>query len=162
MRPKLHLTPEERHNARWEHEPSHGYRLMLRVKVHALITALLTLSAAGIHLCADASAQSVSGDAKAMALRPNVVKITATLGQGAVPQTGFGFIVGQQGNQLVVVTADHVVRGDDPGAEDKAPLITFFQNQGSQVPGKLETVHLPRDRGDLAVVLVKNRVLSRS
>ena len=107
-------------------------------------------------LSADAMAQTPSRDAKAMALRPNVVKITATLGQGAMPQTGFGFIVGQLGNQLVVVTADHVVRGDDPGAEDKTPLITFFEDQGSQVRGKLETVRLPKDGGDLAVILVKN------
>src|SRR5262249_10689975 len=99
-------------------------------------------------------AQAAGGEGKAMALRPNVVKITATLAQGAVPQTGFGFIVGQQGNQLVVVTADHVVRGEDPGAEDKAPLITFFENQGSHTKGKLETVRLPKDRGDLAVILV--------
>jgi len=46
-----------------------------------------------------------------MALRPDVVKITATPGRDAVPQTGFGFIVSQQGSELVVVTADHVVRG---------------------------------------------------
>ena len=96
------------------------------------------------------------GDEKALALRPNVVKITATLGRSMAPQSGFGFIVGQQGNQLVVITADHVVRGDDPGAEDKAPLITFFENQGTQLPGKLESVRLQRDRGDLAVILVQN------
>jgi len=99
----------------------------------------------------------VSGeDGKAMALRPNVVKITASLAQGMAPQTGFGFIVGQQQNRFVVVTANHVVRGDDPGSEDKTPLITFFQNQGSQARGTLETVGLPTGHGDLAVILVPN------
>jgi hypothetical protein len=99
----------------------------------------------------------VSGeDSKSMALRPNVVKITATLGQDMAPQTGFGFIVGQQQNRLVVVTANHVVRGDDPGSEDKPPLITFFQDQGSQARGTLETVGLPTGHGDLAVILVPN------
>src|SRR5882724_8589267 len=117
-----------------------------------LVAALLGADAFG----SGALAQAVGGDAKATALRPNVVRVTATLGQGMVPQTGFGFVVGQQGNQLVVVTADHVVRGDDPGAEDKAPLVTFFENQGSQVRGKLESVRLPRDRGELALILVKN------
>jgi hypothetical protein len=108
-----------------------------------------------------ALAQTTDGDSKAMALRPNVVKITASFGQGMGPKTGFGFIVGQQQNRLVVVTADHVVRGDDPGSEDKAPLITFFLNQGSQVEGKLEGVGLPRGRGDLAVILVPNPGFAR-
>jgi hypothetical protein len=101
-------------------------------------------------------AQTPREDSKAMALRPNVVKITAKLGQNLGPQTGFGFIVGQQKNRLVIVTADHVVRGDDPGSEDKTPLITFFLNQGSQVRGTLETVGLPKGQGDLAVILVDN------
>ena len=121
-----------------------------------LIAGFLVSAAAGAGLSAGALAQAAGREARAIALSANVVKITATLGQGAVPQTGFGFIVGQQGNQLVVITADHVVRGDDPGAEDTAPLITFFENQGSQIRGKLETVRLPKERGDLAVILVKN------
>ena len=124
-------------------------------RVLVLIAGFLVSAAAGGGLSAGpALAQAAGGEAKAIALSPNVVKITATLGQGAVPQTGFGFIVGQQGNQLVAITADHVVRGDDPGAEDTAPLITFFESQGSQIKGKLETVRLPKERGDLAVILV--------
>ena len=129
--------------------------LLCCVRVFVLIAGFLAFAASGGGSSTRALAQATGGEGKAMALRPNVVKITATLGQGAVPQTGFGFIVGQQANQLVVITADHVVRGDDPGAEDKAPLITFFENQGSQIRGKLETVELPRDRGDLAVILVQ-------
>jgi hypothetical protein len=123
-------------------------------RMFALIGWFLVFAAAGGILFAGTPAQEAGGEAKAVALSANVVKITATLGQGAVPQTGFGFIVGQLGNQLVVITADHVVRGDDPGAEDPAPLITFFENQGSQIKGKLETVRLPKERGDLAVILV--------
>jgi hypothetical protein len=99
-------------------------------RVYVLIGALLFTAVAVDGLPAGALAQATGGENKALALRPNVVKITATLGEGAVPQTGFGFIVGQQENQLVVVTADHVVRGDDPGAEDNAPLITFFESPG--------------------------------
>lgn len=115
---------------------------------------MLAAVVANIGFSVAALAQVTGDDSKAMALRPNVVKITATFGQSMGPKTGFGFIVGQQQNQLVVVTADHVVRGDD--AEDKTPLITFFLNQGSQVEGKLEAVGLPRGRGDLAVILVPN------
>jgi hypothetical protein len=126
------------------------------IRGFAVIAVFSAFAATAVGLLTSAPAQPAGADAKAMALRPNVVKITATLGPGAVPQSGFGFVVGQQGNQLVVVTADHVVRGEDPGAEDKAPLITFFENQGSQIRGKLETVRLPKDSGDLAVILVKN------
>ena len=88
-------------------------------RIFALIGWFLLCAAAG--LCAGTLAQAAGGEAKAIALSPNVVKITATLGQGSIPQTGFGSTVGQLGNQLVVITADHVVRGDDPGAEDPAP-----------------------------------------
>ena len=55
-------------------------------RVYVLVTALLASVAASTGLSAAALAQTASGDGKAMALRPNVVKITATLGQGAVPQ----------------------------------------------------------------------------
>src|SRR3984957_5761377 len=101
----------------------------------------------------DAQAQPSASDARAAALQGNVVKITATFGEGA-PKSGFGIIVGEQGRNLVVVTADHVVRGEDPGAEDKKPTITFFRAQGSQAQGKLETVRMPPGGGDLAVILV--------
>jgi uncharacterized protein YecT (DUF1311 family) len=119
-----------------------------------LIVGLLVSVAAICAGATDTLAQSPASDATAVTLQHNVVKITATLTKGGVPQTGFGFVVGQQGRDLVVVTADHVVRGDDPDFEDKAPLITFFESQGSQVQGRLETVRLPRGRGDLAVILV--------
>jgi hypothetical protein len=129
---------------------------MIRIRILALVTAFVCSAAIAVCLSTSTAGQPAGADAKAMALRPNVVKITATLGPGAVPQSGFGFIVGEQASQLVVITADHVVRGDDPGAEDKTPLITFFENQGAQIRGKLQTVRLPKESGDLAVILVKN------
>jgi hypothetical protein len=129
---------------------------MLPNNFSILLVDILVAIVTSIWFSAGVLAQVSGEDGKAMALRPNVVKITATLGQGMAPQTGFGFIVGQQQNQFVVVTANHVVRGDDPGSEDKAPLITFFQNQGSQARGTLETVGLPTGHGDLAVILVPN------
>jgi uncharacterized protein len=95
-------------------------------------------------------------DHKAFELQSDVVKIVATLGQGAsaVVQEGFGFIVGEQGDKLVLVTANHVVRSKD--AEDRAPQIYFFENQGTHFTGTLEPVYLGQDEGDLAVVLVPN------
>ena len=89
----------------------HGNRSMCWGRVFALIAALLAAASAGAGLPGSALAQGTGGEGKAMALRPDVVKITATPGRDAVPQTGFGFIVSQQGSELVVVTADHVVRG---------------------------------------------------
>lgn len=129
---------------------------MLLDKVFALVVLALSAIVCSICFSVSAKAQGTGEDAKAMTLRPNVVKITATISRDIGPQSGFGFIVGQQQNRLIVVTADHVVRGDTPGAEDKAPLITFFLNQGYQIRGALEVVGLPKDRGDLAVILVEN------
>jgi hypothetical protein len=99
----------------------------------------------------------VTGEVRAISLQSNVVKIVATLTQGGVPQLGFGFIVGQQSNQLVVVTADHVVRGQDASGrdvEDRSPVITFYESQGFEVRGALQSVRMPKDHGDLAVILV--------
>lgn len=129
---------------------------MLPNNVSISLVAMLGAIVSSIWFSAGVLAQASGEDSMPMALRPNVVKITATLGQGIAPRTGFGFIVGQQQNQLVVVTANHVVRGDEPDAEDKAPLITFFLDQGSQARGRLETVGLPTGHGDLAVILVQN------
>jgi hypothetical protein len=117
------------------------------------IMVLLAGMAGSCAAATDARAQLSASDATASALRGNVVRITATFAEGG-PKIGFGIIVGEQGRNLVVVTADHVVRGEDPGAEDKKPMITFFRTQGSQVQGKLETVRMPRGGGDLAVILV--------
>jgi hypothetical protein len=89
-------------------------------------------------------------------LRENVVKIKASLQPGSAPQIGFGFVVGKQDDQAVIVTANHVVRDEDnPDAVAKTPLITFYQNQGVEVPGVLQlATSAPTSRGDVAVILV--------
>lgn len=102
-----------------------------------------------------AGSDDVAGEARAEALRSAVVKISATLRAGDAPQIGFGFIVGRQDDQVVIVTANHIVRGDEPDVEDRMPRVVFFDNQGSEVAGTLQTVSLPRDHGDLAVILAK-------
>jgi hypothetical protein len=108
-----------------------------------------------IVLTGSVQAQDSVGDRATRLWKPNVVKINATLKKGATPQEGFGFIVGRLGDKLIVVTANHVVRDeDDPDAEDKAPLITFFQDQGSPVHGQLLTTNLSRAEGDLAMIKV--------
>jgi hypothetical protein len=129
---------------------------MFHNRALTLAAPLLSVIVGPFFVSTSTNAQTTSDANKPMSLRPNVVRIAATIDKDKGPQTGFGFIVGQQQNRLVIVTADHVVRGDVPGAEDKAPLITFFVNQGSQVRGTLEAVGLPQGQGDLAVILVEN------
>jgi uncharacterized protein len=126
-----------------------------------ILLALLLDGAANIGRASDAFAQAPAvgeeaQDRKAFDLQSNVVKIVAVLGRGSseVVQEGFGFIVGEQGDELVLVTANHVVRAK--GAEDKAPQIYFFENQSTHLTGRLEPVYLRPDEGDLAVVLVPN------
>ena len=99
-----------------------------------ILIALLLDGAANIGRPSDAFAQAATvgeeaQDRKPFDLQSNVVKIVATLGQGssAVVQEGFGFIVGEQGDELVLVTANHVVRAK--GAEDKAPQSTFLKTR---------------------------------
>jgi len=64
----------------------------------------------------------------ALGLRPNVVRITTT--HGVDTELGFGFVVGEDGNGLYVVTANHVVPAstspDDPPSTVKA---YFFSDQ---------------------------------
>jgi hypothetical protein len=131
---------------------------MLCSRVFAVIVGLLLTDTALITPPMVARADADNPDSKAEELQANVVKITATLGHGKERRYGFGFIVGEQGGDLVVVTADHVVDFDDPEAGDaaKSPVINFFNRQGQDVSGRLQTKRLRPDSGDLAVILVRN------
>jgi TPR repeat protein len=87
-------------------------------------------------------------------LRPNVVRVTAQWKTGAVSD-GFGFIVGERDGFLYVVTADHVVRGDEPNAIDRSPVVAFFSDQGKQYRSELLETKLRPDAGDLAILRVR-------
>jgi TPR repeat protein len=87
-------------------------------------------------------------------LRPNVVRVTAQWKTGAVSD-GFGFIVGERDGFLYVVTADHVVRGDEPDAIDRSPVVAFFNDQGKEYRSELLETKLRPDVGDLAILRVR-------
>ena len=94
-----------------------------------------------------------SGEDRALSIRSNVVVVNAVPQPGTPNRVGLGFIVGRRGKEFVILTANHVVRGDDPDAEDKSPRITYYEDQGAPVRGVLETKFLPRGRGDFAVIV---------
>ena len=73
-----------------------------------------------------AGAQS-TGEQLALSLRHNVVSVVAER-PGRVEE-GFGFIVGEREGQVFIVTANHVVRGDEPGDVATRVAIRYFHDQ---------------------------------
>jgi len=102
--------------------------------------------------CPGSAEEPLTGEALARALRDNVVHIRADWGGG---HQGFGFIVGERTQFLYIVTADHVVRGDEPGEEDVEPTVVFHYDQGVRYEAELLETRLPRSQGDLALLRVR-------
>ncbi len=76
------------------------------------------------------------GDRLAERFMNNVVQLTVTFSNEKV-QDGFGFVVGEQGNKLYVVTANHVIYSDDPDVKTKEVLVKFYEDQvGKPVSGE--------------------------
>jgi len=73
-----------------------------------------------------AGAQS-TGEQLALSLRHNVVSVVAER-PGRVEE-GFGFIVGEREGQVFIVTANHVVRGEEPGDVATRVAIRYFHDQ---------------------------------
>ncbi|HEV2955313.1 MAG TPA: bifunctional trypsin-like peptidase domain-containing/SEL1-like repeat protein [Xanthobacteraceae bacterium] len=94
-----------------------------------------------------------SGGELSLDLRQNVVRVTAAWKNGGSYE-GFGFIVGSRADGLYVVTANHVVRGDDPGAVDENPRVAFFRDKGAEYQAKLLDTRLTSTEGDLAILRV--------
>jgi hypothetical protein len=124
---------------------------VVRIKLWCITLVMLVLAAA-----IAAHAQNPSGEAVALTLQSNVVRIVAHLGAGAIAREGFGFVVGEDSGQLYIVTADHVVRGDGPDEIDQKPIVIFFQDPGKQYAGELLGTHLPRGQGDLAALRIQS------
>ena len=114
-----------------------------------LVTVLAT-HASCVHADNSARASAV------LALRENVVKIKASLQPGSAPQIGFGFVVGKQDDQAVIVTANHVVRDKTIRMQlPKRRSLRFTRIKGVEVPGVLQlATSAPTSRGDVAVILV--------
>ena len=99
-----------------------------------------------------ASAQALRGDALANSLKGNVVRIAVKWPNDL--KTGFGFVVGEREGFIYIVTANHVVRGDNPTEVDNTPTLYFFQDQGKEYKGELLATSLSRAQGDVAVIRV--------
>jgi hypothetical protein len=99
-----------------------------------------------------AFSQADASDQMANALRQNVVRVEATMSTHV--ENGFGFVVGERGGQLYIVTAYHVV--NDPDAIGVAnPVkakVEFFDNQGKLYKAEILGTH--DENRDLAVLTV--------
>jgi hypothetical protein len=69
----------------------------------------------------------------------------------SVIQSGFGFVVGESGETIYVVTANHLVRDDqsDPASQIE---VSFFEDQGKKYQGELLSTAAPIEEGDIAVI----------
>ena len=114
-----------------------------RFRLCAIVVGVLCLAGGAVQ------AQPDNSDL-ALRLRANVVRIQAP--NRGTDENAFGFIVGQRGGQIYIVTAQHViVPNDEPGVTAPARVkITFYSDQGksydAEVLGTHDTPH------DLAVL----------
>lgn len=97
---------------------------------------LLVLLPAAAALGTDARGQTSPGEELALALRNHVVSIRATWSSDTV-HDGFGFVVGERGSDVYIVTADHLVRGHTPDEVAELVELTWFSRRGEQFPATL-------------------------
>jgi len=106
--------------------------------------------------------QTLPSEGPAESLRANVVRISSEGVEDSSRwrQDGFGFIVGDRANRLLVVTANHVVRGGSgPSSRTTGVTIAFYEDQGRTYPAELlQTVD---HTNDLAVLEVPSPVGAR-
>jgi formylglycine-generating enzyme required for sulfatase activity len=99
-----------------------------------------------------AAQERPSGEQLALDLRRNVIAISTTWADGTV-HDGFGLITGERDGDTYIATADHVVRGRNPGEVADRITLQLFERQGRPVEG---TVLGTRDADlDLAVVTAR-------
>lgn len=72
------------------------------------------------------------GDKVAERFINNVVQLTVKFSDGE-EKNGFGFVVGEQGNQLYAVTANHVLHSDnEPDVKPTDVQVRFYQDQAGK------------------------------
>ena len=120
---------------------------------------LLLLSATWVGRSAS---QVLPSEGTAESLRANVVRISSEGIEESSRwrQDGFGFVVGDRANRLLVITANHVVRGKGgPGSRTTSVTVAFYEDQGRAYPAELlQTVD---QTNDLAVLEVPSPVGAR-
>jgi hypothetical protein len=101
-----------------------------------------------------AFSQAEASDQMANALRQNVVRIEATMSTHT--ENGFGFVVGERGGQLYIVTAYHVVNDPDViGVTSPVKAkVEFFDHQGKLFKAEILGTH--DAIRDLAVLTVSS------
>ncbi len=89
--------------------------------------------------------QGTNGKHLADTLRENTVRIYSNTSFGGRSQHyfGYGFIIGETSNDFLIVTADHVVRGDYDGApgDNDSLSIKFYNLQGNWFNAELTEIH---------------------
>lgn len=89
--------------------------------------------------CETANAMDL-GQAMALSIRSNVVQVevfrSATKFNG-----GFGFIIGEQNNEVFIVTADHVVRSGTPEDVNNRVKVTYYGVGDSTYDARLLVYH---------------------
>jgi S1-C subfamily serine protease len=95
------------------------------------------------------------GEQRAWAMLDDVVRISERASGALTGEQGFGFVVGARGEEIYIVTADHVVR-DGSGKPYGDVLVTFPDDQGAPLPAALLDLRLPEDHGDLAILRLKH------
>lgn len=96
---------------------------------------------------------AAAGAEPALALRDNVVAIKVTWEDGTV-HDGFGLITGSRGNEIYTATANHLLRGDEPGQIAERVELRLRQLPGRTYVGELLNSHeLGIDLGVVAASL---------
>jgi len=122
---------------------------MIRLNKKTAIFTVIMLVSFPLWLVSQICADEL-GDKLAERFMNNVVQLTVTLSDGG-EQDGFGFVVGERGNKLYVVTANHVVRfDDDPDVRTEKVLAQFRGKRGEFYPAKL--LNLSDLRSDLGLL----------
>jgi len=93
----------------------------------------------------------------AYGVRDLTVQIISFHGQNRddIAAEGYGFVVAQQGDVVMIATADHVVRDPD-GAEYGEVRVIFYADQAHCQAATVLDLRLPPAYGDLAVLEVRN------
>jgi hypothetical protein len=106
-----------------------------------------------VAISAHLMAQSEKDDQEALRLRQNVVRVEAQHKNSS--ERGFGFVVGERGGDLYIVTAYHVVANPDEPEQGKVEVrVTFYSDQGSSYSAEVLGTHKPPPH-DLAVLRVR-------
>jgi formylglycine-generating enzyme required for sulfatase activity len=111
------------------------------LSVTSLALMLLVLTMQGKIVAQDPGATAAD-------LLKNAVRIEAQFPFGA--KDGFGFIVGEEGDRVLIATADHVVRGENPG-EIATVRVYFYCDKTRDIPAVVRAERYTRPR-DLALI----------